>query len=129
MKVVVTGSRCFEEHELIWKTLDLMHAKEPIRRLAHGDCPDPNGVPGAVSVDQECARWADAHGVPFKPYPADWKKHGRAAGPIRNREMLKAERPHLVIAFPGGQGTHNCVRTARKLGLRVVKPLAPEGNE
>jgi len=45
--------------------------------------------------------------------------HGRAAGPIRNRQMLEEFRPAIVLAFPGGAGTANCVKTARELGILV----------
>ena len=52
-------------------------------------------------------------------YPANWKKHGRAAGPIRNKQMLEEAKPDLVIAFPGGAGTANMVKQAREAGVKV----------
>ena len=48
--------------------------------------------------------------------PADWTKHGKAAGPIRNQKMLD-ECPDLVVAFPGGKGTADMVRRAMKAGI------------
>jgi hypothetical protein len=42
--------------------------------------------------------------VTVEAHPADGKKHGRAAGPIRNQKMPE-EKPELVVAFPGGRGT------------------------
>lgn len=53
-------------------------------------------------------------------FPADWKAHGRAAGPIRNQRMLDEGGPELVVAFPGGKGTADMVRRARKAGVLVV---------
>jgi ABC-type Fe3+-hydroxamate transport system substrate-binding protein len=48
-------------------------------------------------------------------------KYGPSAGPIRNGRMLEYK-PDLVIAFPGGRGTANMVKQARKAGIAVVEP-------
>ena len=58
--------------------------------------------------------------VPIMVIPADWKKHGRAAGPIRNRAMLdyaKKETP-VVAAFWDGKskGTGNMLKQAKAAG-------------
>ncbi len=42
-------------------------------------------------------------GIPVMTFPADREKHGRAAGPIRNKQMLEEGKPDLVAAFPGGR--------------------------
>jgi hypothetical protein len=63
--------------------------------------------------------WADVFGVPFRIFPANWKKHGRAAGPMRNQQMLDEGKPDLVIAFPGGSGTADMVRRAKAAGVPV----------
>lgn len=51
--------------------------------------------------------------------PADWKKHGKAAGPIRNQSMLTEHKPDLVIAFPLGEskGTRDMIRKAKAAGI------------
>lgn len=41
------------------------------------------------------------------------------AGHRRNRRMLVESKSQGLIAFPGGTGTENCIRTALSLGLRV----------
>lgn len=53
-------------------------------------------------------------------HPADWKRHGKAAGMIRNREMV-ALGADLCIAFPLPQskGTFGCIREAEKAGIEV----------
>jgi hypothetical protein len=53
--------------------------------------------------------------------PADWQKHGTAAGPIRNKQMIVSGKPDLVLAFPGGRGTADMSRRAEKHGI----PLQP----
>ena len=57
----------------------------------------------------------------FKEYPADWKKYGRGAGPIRNQQMLDEGKPNLVVAFPGGRGTADMVARAKKAGVKVIE--------
>ncbi len=49
---------------------------------------------------------------------AKWETYGKAAGPIRNREML-LNLPALVVAFPGGKGTADMVRQAERAGIPV----------
>jgi hypothetical protein len=68
-------------------------------------------------------------------FPADWKKFGRSAGPVRNLAQLNCllEQPgeRLVVAFhrniASSKGTANMVGVARKMGVKVV--VLPEGQE
>lgn len=55
----------------------------------------------------------------YTVFSADWDKHGRAAGPIRNQEMLKEA--DKLIAFWDGKspGTRNAIKTAMEMGLRL----------
>lgn len=69
--------------------------------------------------------WAMKNKVSVIKFPADWKTHGRAAGPTRNRQMLQEGDPDLIVAFPktileASRGTRNMVEQARKLGLPVI---------
>jgi hypothetical protein len=77
--------------------------------LIHGD---------ANGADRLAGEWGTARGITVEAHPADWKKHGRAAGPIRNQKMLE-ETPALVVAFPGGKGTADMVKKARQAGVEV----------
>lgn len=73
---------------------------------------------GASGADRLAARVASRRGLTVEMYPADWNKHGRAAGVLRNQQMLDFG-ADLVIAFPGGRGTADMVRRARKAGIPV----------
>lgn len=110
MRVLVTGGREYSDKLRVWEILDGVHLETPISLLIHGQ---------ATGADRLAGDWAAEHGVRVSASPADWKKYGRAAGPIRNREMLD-ENPNLVVAFPGGKGTANMVKVARAAGLHVV---------
>lgn len=55
---------------------------------------------------------------------ADWKQHGRAAGPKRNQLMVDLGATRMC-AFPIGddtqsRGTWDCIRRARKAGIPVT---------
>ena len=79
---------------------------------------------GAAGVDALARDWAATH-PEIERYVchADWKVHGRAAGPIRNARMLEWK-PDMVVAFAGGSGTANMVAQAKAAGVSVVRPLS-----
>lgn len=66
---------------------------------------------------------AENLGVKVIGVPADWDSHGRAAGPIRNQQMLEEHRPHIVIAFSddirSSKGTRDMCRRAKAAGIPV----------
>jgi len=73
----------------------------------------------ATGVDSIGERWARANGIPIRRFPADWSQHGKAAGPIRNRQM--AEYADALIAFwdRKSKGTKNMIETANRNNLKV----------
>lgn len=80
--------------------------------VIHGNAPGADTLGG---------KWAYRNGIKQRIFQADWIEHGRAAGPIRNQRMIDEGKPDLVIAFPGGRGTADMVRRARKAGIEVVE--------
>jgi len=75
---------------------------------------------GAKGADELGPMLSDLLRRESKVFRADWKKHGKAAGPIRNKQMLDKGKPDLVVAFPGGSGTSNMVKQAREAGVEVL---------
>lgn len=116
MRVLVCGGRDFEDRSLMARTLRRFKPKVPTDDDLAEHVIITGGAPGA---DTLAAEFAEVFGIRLRIFPADWKKHGRAAGPIRNQQMLDEGRPDLVIAFPGGRGTADMVRRARAAGVRV----------
>lgn len=113
MIVTVTGGRSYSNRKKVFAVLDAFHMYHGVTELRHG------AAPGADSI---AARWAVLRGVDAVDFSADWDKHGKMAGPIRNRWMLDASpRCDLLIAFPGGRGTAGCVYEARKRGIPVME--------
>jgi hypothetical protein len=112
MRIAVTGGRRHTNFKKVVETLDELHSQNRITVLAHGD---------ATGADTLCARWARVHGVSAHRYDAEWNKYRQGAGPKRNEKMLKDEKPDLLVAFPGGKGTANCIKIAESLGIQVMR--------
>lgn len=113
MRVLICGGRDFADDRKFWLQMDaLLEQYGPISCVIQG------GAPGA---DYFAACWANEQKIELATYLADWRAHGRAAGPIRNGKMLKDGKPDLVVAFPGGRGTANMVSLAKVAGVRVVE--------
>lgn len=109
MRVLVCGGRDFYDHILVEEVLGAIHRETPISCVIHGN---------ANGADRLGGRWARKNGIKEITCPAEWSKHGKRAGPIRNQNML-GRGPALVIAFPGGAGTRDMVKRARLAGVEV----------
>lgn len=111
MRVLVTGGRNFADADLLETTLNAVHESEEISVLIHG---------AANGADTLAGEWAARHDIRVVACPAEWKRYGRGAGPVRNREML-ALSPDLLVAFPGGRGTADMISAAEKKGIPIRK--------
>lgn len=112
MKVLVCGGRDFNDSLTLGSWLGGIHkTNRPITLLIEG------GGRGADYMTRKFAEW---QGIPVKTFPAEWDRHGKAAGPIRNKQMLDEGRPDLVVAFEGGRGTANMVAQAKAAGIKVL---------
>ena len=108
MRLLVTGGRDYSDFQALRIVLDQIHKEHPVTLLIHG---------GARGADTLAGRWAESNGVPTAVYRAQWKEHGKAAGPIRNQLMLTEGRPDAYLAFPGGRGTADMVCRCQKAGI------------
>ncbi|MES0110024.1 DUF2493 domain-containing protein [Mesorhizobium sp. M0013] len=109
-KIAFTGGLDFNDHRLIWATLDQVHAKHQDMVLIHGKSPK-----GAEKI---ASCWADHRKVPQIGFAPDWTKHAKAAPFKRNDAMLDVL-PIGVIVFPGTGIQDNLADKARKLGIPV----------
>lgn len=115
--VLVCGGRDYTNRQRAFAVLDKLALRVEILAVRHG---------AARGADALADEWARSRGYVVQPYPADWDRHGKAAGPIRNREMLAACDPAVpslrvvcVVAFPGGSGTADMIRQSKAAGLPV----------
>jgi hypothetical protein len=109
VRVLVTGSRGWADVAAVRAALD---AATPAARITvvHGDCP--------TGADTHAHRWAADHDQRIETHFADWKAHGRAAGPIRNKAMVAAG-ADLCLAFirNGSRGATGCAALAEAAGI------------
>jgi YspA, cpYpsA-related SLOG family len=116
-RILVTGSRHWKNRRFVNTVLDAIGEAYGYGQLVvvHGHCPT-----GADRFADDWAAANRARGVVVERHPADWTNLGRAAGPVRNEEMVQTH-PDLTLAFltPDSRGTKDCVRRAEREGLRV----------
>jgi hypothetical protein len=122
MRVLVCGGRDYSSTDA-WNWLE-HNAKDEIA-FATG-CTSPLQLSalihgGARGADEGASQWGHSENMKVLAFLADWKKHGKAAGPIRNQKMIDEGNPDVVIAFPGGRGTADMVRRAHSAGIRVIE--------
>lgn len=110
-KVIVCGGRDYRDQSAVWAALSSINPTV----VAQGGCD--------TGADLYARVWAQHNDKILKTYPANWGESGRSAGPKRNQYMLDAEQPDAVIAFPGGRGTADMVRRARKAKVLVIEPV------
>lgn len=122
LRILVTGSRIWRDRDTIRSALtNALGTYATIGRpvLVHGGCAGAD-----VMAHTEWMRLlADRSGALAEPevHLADWDRHGRSAGPIRNQEMVDAGAT-VCLAFPLGKsiGTRGCMRMAEKAGITVI---------
>lgn len=138
MRVLVCGGRNFADTghvDLAARRAEYVFLMRKLSELLH---PEPTEdertwlppadlviVSGAArGADSAAVDWAVVNWVNFEEYPADWEKHGKRAGHLRNQQMLDTG-IDKVIAFPGGRGTADMVNRARKAGVEVIEVQYP----
>ena len=108
MRVLVCGGRDYNNQERVFAVLDEINPTFIIEG-------------GARGADTLAWLWARRRLDPDQrqQFQARWDQHGKAAGAIRNRQMLEEGKPDLVVAFPGGKGTADMIRQAKRAGVPV----------
>lgn len=128
--VLACGGRHYQDKDLVFSTLDDLHALLPITKLVHG---------AATGADALAQDWAKARGIPEtgRQYEAQWKdidvpgavirkhrdgsKYNVLAGYMRNQLMLYAEKPDLGVVFPGGNGTDDMMDRLRVAEVPITE--------
>lgn len=109
MRVLVCGGRDYQDSSKVFETLGQL---SDVSYIIEG---------GATGADHLGWLWATRNAIPILTFKAEWKKYGPAAGFIRNQQMLDEGKPDLVVAFPGGKGTANMVRIAKRSNVKVLE--------
>jgi len=109
-RILVCGGRDFADSAFLFGVLDMEAEQRHVARIIQG---------GAQGADFLARMWCNTRFVSCMNFPADWSKHGKAAGPIRNQQMIDEGKPTKVFAFDGGRGTADMIRRAKAAGIPV----------
>ena len=113
MLILVTGGRDYKEQHVVWDALD--------KFISQPDFDYLTVMQGkAKGADNLAREWCLDRGIECLDFPADWDRHQKAAGHIRNKEMIEFGPPDFVLAFPGGRGTNNMILQAESAGVQVL---------
>lgn len=121
MRILVTGSRDWTDSEAIDSAL--WHA------WTDAGCPDRSTVTlvhgGARGADHIAAAIARRVGLNVECHPAAWDTRGRAAGKIRNAEMVNAG-ADVCLAFIRNEsrGATHCADLAEAKGIPTQRVTA-----
>ena len=118
LRVLVCGSRTYADEAKVHDVLSAINRVHgPIDTIIDG---------AATGADTLGWGWGyNSPGIKSERYAANWNLHGKAAGPIRNQQMLDEGKPDLVVAFVDkplsqSRGTADMVCRSRAAGLRVI---------
>lgn len=116
MRILVTGSRAWVDEETIRHVLI---AQSHRLRVCAVDVVIVHG--GARGADAIADRLAREYGCQVEVVEADWDRYGKAAGPIRNAEMV-SRGAVACLGFPIGvsRGTRHCLALAAAAGIHTV---------
>ncbi len=115
MRVIIAGGRDFNDYELLENKCDfyLQNFNNRKIEIVSGTC---------KGADKLGEQYAESRGYPVRRLPADWDKHGKVAGHIRNVQM--SEYAECLISFWDGEsrGTKDMIEIAtNKFGILKVK--------
>ena len=101
----VAGPRDWIDARFVRATLDMFYKEhQNIVKVVHG---------GAKGVDTITNQWAHDNGIKVETFPANWDEFGRAAGPMRNKEMAKVADVLVAFRYPNSpltSGTCNMLK-------------------
>jgi hypothetical protein len=105
LNLVICGSRSITDEEKIFKVIDSVISEMNIASIITG---------GAKGIDAIGKEYAERKGIKHQEFPADWETYGKAAGPIRNKEMAIIGNATLAIVDDSSVGTWNMIENAVK---------------
>jgi len=108
VKVIIAGSRDINDLSLVEEAVE--EATFPVTEIVSGT---------ARGVDRLGEQYGLDNDIAVKKFPADWNKHGRSAGHIRNAEMAQYADGLIAIWDGKSRGTKSMIDIARNAGLWV----------
>lgn len=124
-RVIIAGGRDFDDYYLVEdNVMEWILDTYLSDHYEDGKCIIEFISGKAKGADALGEKFAKKHNYKITFFPADWNTYGKAAGPIRNRQMAEytaQANVGVLFAFWDGKsrGTKNMIDTAKKLGLDV----------
>ena len=124
--ILITGSRKWNDEQKIREVLERFKGRDAV--ILYGCAPGADRIARDIAHRMSCESYGKPHRTSFRPFPADWDKHGRKAGPMRNQEMVdclcgwrdnNSECHVFAFPLPDSRGTWDCVNRAKAAGFRV----------
>ena len=102
-KLAIIGSRTFNDWDFLWNKMTEHFPNLDGATIISG---------GACGADALAKRFAEASGLSYEEFPADWDRYGKSAGVRRNTQIIEAS--DIVCAFWDGEsrGTWDSVKKA-----------------
>ena len=120
---MISGTLCIAGSRDLYLTREMLHS------LFNWFGLDPDFVihGGATGVDAVAAslakkgKWATLHAGQVAVYSADWEAYGKAAGPIRNRQMAERADALLLIWDGSSRGSASMKQEAAQAGIPIYE--------
>lgn len=110
MRVIIAGSRHYQNYEVVEQAI--VDSGFNVTEVVFG---------GSRGVDKLGLDWAIKHGVTVKTFLADWERHGKGGGPIRNTQMASYA-DALILVWNGiSHGSADMKRKAEKRKLLIYE--------
>jgi septum formation topological specificity factor MinE len=121
MKLIIAGSRMIKVSSEDFMSLLNLHKIYylNISEIVSG---------GAIGVDLSGEDFANLFGFKLKKFPADWEEHGKAAGPIRNRQMAEYADALLLIWDGESRGSASMKKEMQKLKKPIYEVIVKTEN-
>ena len=108
MKLAIVGSRNFADPERLSRIVDKVQGD--ITLIVSG---------GARGADTLAEYYAKKKAIPYLIFPADWDKHGKKAGILRNQDIVDNADAMIAFLAPESKGTKDSIKRAQKKGIPI----------
>lgn len=130
MKLIIAGSRTLYPSIRFIDSIICMY-KIPITEVVSGmaNGVDEKGKQYYISYSEMGIRYHNPiDSLKFTEFPADWESHGKAAGPIRNKQMAEYADALLLIWDGESKGSANMKQQMLKLNKPVYEVILRKTN-
>jgi hypothetical protein len=110
MKVIIAGSRVFNDYKRLCSVCDYMLQNQKEIEIVSGT---------ALGADILGEKYAQEHGYEIKRFQAEWNKFGKSAGYKRNEEMAKYADALIVFWNGSSKGTKHMINLAKQYNLKI----------